>query len=65
MVNNRNDEFRAHMSWLNEKFPEKDFFNVNDLVKFMKKDARTIKRIFPMIELIGISKVAVARRMTP
>jgi hypothetical protein len=65
MVNNKNDEFRAHMAWLNEKFPDKDFFNVSDLVKFMNKDARTIKKIFPMIEYVGISKISLARRITP
>ena len=55
--------FRDNLERLDQKFPNTELLNVQDLVNFTGRDRRTVKDVFPFSKNY-ISKVEAARTLS-
>lgn len=58
------EAYRDNLARIIEAFPGKEVLTVADLSRWMKKDPRTIKRLFPMKKGLGISIATLARMLS-
>lgn len=56
-------DYRNQLERIMEAFPGKEVLSVNEVSKWLKKDNRTVKKMFSFREGYGISIVQLAREM--
>lgn len=56
--------YRPMLEWLNEKFPDKDFFNKSEVAEYLGRDIKTVRHQIIFNERTGlISKPDLARQV--
>ena len=56
--------YRLTLEWLNEKFPDKDFFNKAEVADLLGRDIKTVRRTIQFNERTGlVSKPDLARQV--
>lgn len=56
--------YRLTLEWLNEKFPDKDFFNRSEVADLLGRDVKTVRQKIEFNKLTGlVSKPDLARQV--
>ncbi len=55
------EAYRDNLERIIEAFPGKEILSVTEVSRWMKKDPRTVKRVFPFKDGLGISIATLAR----